>query len=114
MDAIELGKVFIEVRPAQRSDRTLVRSLAVAAMNFLHYVHAGDHLAERCEPHFVELRIVARVDEELRGARVLSGGGESDVAGLVALRDRIVLEIRFAPDIIYRRVAAQSELHHES
>src|SRR5580698_6938946 len=86
MDAIELGKVFIQVRFAKRGNRTLVRGLAVAAMNFLHHVHARDHLAEGSEPHFVELRVVASVDEELRGARIFPSGCESKIPGLVALR----------------------------
>src|SRR5277367_2886945 len=110
-DAIELGEVFIEIRLAQRGDRALVRRLAVAAVNLLHHVHAGNHLAKWREAHFIQLRVVSGVDEKLRGARVLARGRKSDVAGLVALCDGIVLEIRFAPHIVYRRVSAQSELH---
>src|SRR5271168_1470784 len=93
MDPIELRKVFVEVRLAQRGDRTLIRSLAVAAVNFLHHVHAGNHLAEGGKAHLVELGVVPGVDEKLRGACVLARRGKGNVARLVALRDGIVLKI---------------------
>src|ERR1700734_4344543 len=97
MDAIELRKVLVQVRLTQRSDRSLVRPLAVPAGNFLYHVHARNHLAERGKAHFVELRVVPGVDEKLRSARIFSGGSKGDVAGFIALRNGIVLESRFAP-----------------
>src|SRR5580658_2092751 len=113
-DSVELREILVEVSLPQRGDGTLVGGFTVAAVNFLHYLHAGGNLAKRREAHLVELRVISCVDEQLRGARIFAGGGEGDETGLIALRDRIVLEIRFAPDVVDGGIGAQAELDYES
>ena len=65
-------------------------------------------LCKRGEAHPVEARVVEVVDEELRRARVWrSRLGKGHVAGLVALDDRIVL------DLMCFRVGVRDAAHCE-
>src|SRR5579883_2352034 len=54
LDGVELGELPVEVRVALRLDETLVRRLAVPAVDLVGDVHAGDDLAERREALPVE------------------------------------------------------------
>src|ERR1019366_1803184 len=103
-DEIELRKIFLEICVSLHAELTLCRaapsalvSLAVAAVQRVHDVHAVADLADRIESRFVERRVVAEVDEQLRRARVWSGGGEGEPSARVALRDGIIGEVQVAP-----------------
>src|SRR5215467_1474216 len=63
----------------------------------------------------IEKRVVDHIDEHLRRPRVRSRVRERDVAALVALLHRIVLEVLRgrAPHLLHRRRPAHAELRHE-
>src|SRR5262245_64195462 len=103
LDEIELVKVLFEIGVALTLNAPLVGSvpvrgaLAIAAIERVHHLHAGDDLAEGRKALAVETGIVAEIDEYLGRARIWSGGGESDRAALVALLHGIVLDVGVAP-----------------
>ena len=73
-----------------------------------HVKRKAQCLCKRGEAHPVEARVVDVVDEELRRARVWrSRLGKGHVAGLVALDDRIVL------DLMRFRVGVRDAAHCE-
>ena len=93
----------------------MLRLLAVAGVNFLHYVPAVGDFAEWSEAHAVETLVVYEIDEELRGARVGAGGGEGQRLRRVrSLSARIVLDGGFVPRGVYLWIGAQAKLHDES
>src|SRR5580704_17179021 len=96
-DVIELRELRLQVRVSLRLNAGLIRLLAVLSVDLFHDVHARGDFAKRGEALTVESRIVLEVDEHLRGAGVGTGGGKGDVAGLVALFDRIVRQVRSSP-----------------
>ena len=61
----------------------------------------------------IETCVIAKIYEQLRGARVWSGGGEGDRAGAIRFLDRIVFEIGAAPGVIYLGMSAEAELNDE-
>src|SRR6185437_12799 len=65
LNAVYVWKVFTEVRITVFSDRALVGPLAIAAVDFLHDVHAGRNLGKRRKTHAIEPRVIAQIDEEL-------------------------------------------------
>ena len=70
-------------------DRALVRALAVAGVELLDDVHAGDHFAERSEALAIEKCVVAEIDEQLRGAGVRTGRGERERARRVGKVEKL-------------------------
>src|SRR5580698_10618025 len=113
-NAVELRDMFLEVRLAERGDAALIGLLAVAAVNLFHHVEAAGDFAERREAHLIELRVVAGVDEKLRGARAGASGGERNRAGFVGLGDGIVGEPLIAPRAGDGGIGVQTELHDEA
>jgi hypothetical protein len=61
----------------------------------------------------VQSCVVAEIYEQLRGARIWSGGGEGDRAGAIRFFDWIVFEIGAAPGVIYLGMSAEAELNDE-
>ena len=121
LDIIEVREIFFQVGVAFHLNATLIRSMtaelrrvAIPAVNFVHHVHSFGHFAERRETLPIETGVVAEVDEQLRGARVWTGGGKSDGAARVAALDGVVWYRRFAPLRGDVRVAVDAELAHEA
>src|SRR5262245_9897486 len=120
LDEIELGKVLFEIGVALTLNAPLVGSvpvrgaLAIAAIERVHHLHAGDDLAEGRKALAVEPGIVAEIDEHLRRARIWSGGGEGDRSALIALFYGIILDVGIAPGAGGDGIAVDAELHHEA
>src|SRR6202034_66560 len=113
-DAVDIRKILVKIRFALAGDRALVRALAVATVELLDDVHAGDHFAERGEALAIEKRIVAEIDEQLRGAGIRASRGEGERARRVALGDFIVLDVRVLPNLVDGRIRAEAELHDKA
>ena len=72
------------------------------------------HLGKRRKVHPVQVCVIREVDEHLRSPRVLPRCRERDVADLVALDHRIVLQSLFLPLRCDRWLAMDAELRHEA
>ena len=112
-DVVEPRKRLCQVGVALRLDQHLIGCFAMLGVDLVDDLHARHDLTERREPVFVEEAVVPEVDEELRRARVRTARGKCDEAALVALRDRVVFQVRVAPDGIELGIAVDAELHHE-
>src|ERR1700722_13315882 len=88
------------------------RPFAVAAVKRFHHGHAERDLAKRREALTIEAVIVLVVDENLGRACVGTAGREGDEALLVALGDRVVLDVRVLPLRLNQRGSVDSKLNH--
>ena len=119
-DVIEVRETLFQVGIAFHLDLALVRSgatwrsFAIFPVDLVNHVHARGHFAEGRETLPVEAGIVAKVDEELRCARVGTGGGKGNRAAGVAALDRVIGNRGVAPFGGYRRIAVNPELAHET
>ncbi len=82
----------VESRSGRDSHRSPSRSDEID-----HRIHALHHFAERSKALRIQRRVVAVIDEELRGASVRTGGGERERAARVAMFYRIVDDARVEP-----------------
>src|SRR5579862_1862246 len=114
LDAVDVGKILIEVRLSKCGNRSLIGFLSVSAVQILHHVHPGSHFPKRSESLRIEKSIAPIVDEQLRRAGIWPSGRKRHVARLVALRHWIILNPCRLPFLAHNRIGAQSELDHET
>ncbi len=104
----------MQVLVALRVDRWLLRALLVLGVDSLHNVHALRDDAKRGEALAIEVRVIAKVDEELRGARVRSSRSIRDGSFGVALHDGIVGDVSVLPLLRDGRVSVDAKLHDKA
>src|SRR5215472_2372793 len=112
LDVVQLGEILIQIGITRTPDLILIRSLAVALVQALHYAHAFDYRAKRREALAVQRLVAAKIDEQLRGARIRASGGECKRSGPVGLQHRVVRKV-LVPLPGHRRIARHAELHDE-
>src|SRR5256712_13095708 len=89
LDVIELGELFVEIRVPFGLDAPLHRPLAALAVDLFRDGHARHGFPRRREALAIQARGALAARCELRGARVRSPRGETDVGRFVARSDRI-------------------------
>src|SRR5438876_4140778 len=118
LDGIELWKILVEIRLAQLGDFVLLRAGALGVLVVQHFDHvhpfAIDNPKGR-EALPVQAGVVLQIDEDLRRPRI----GQArlcvrQVAALVGLYDRLVLNIGLVPRCRNWRIGVDPELHHEA
>src|SRR5436190_6305048 len=119
-DIIEIREILFKVSVAFLLNPALVgppsagESFSILAINLVHNIHALRHFAEGREAHAIEAAVVTVADEELRGPRVRTGGGEADSTARIAGLDRVVGDPRVVPRRGDLRIAVDAELAHEA
>src|SRR5580704_17680576 len=117
---VELGKLARQIcvalglhfgLPGSGSAR---RAIAIPAVKRSNHLHANRDLAEWREAPGIKSLVVVVIDEHLGRACIGTSGREGDESRLVALGDRIVLDVGFPPLRRHLRIAVNSKLHHES
>src|SRR5690348_7164982 len=112
-DSVEFREVLFEIDLSVTLYLTLIWTLPVFAIELIHDVHAIRDLTERRETHTVQAGVIHEIDEDLRGAGVGTASGKGDRAARVALRDRVVLDVRVLPDARNLRIRVDAELYDE-
>jgi len=113
LDDVEFGIFLVQEGFALRLDGALFvgGGVGVSIVELLDDLHAvlidG---GEGSEALLIEKRIVIEADEDLRGARVGTSSGESNVAALVAFQDGIILDGGVEPSSGNRGIGADAEL----
>src|SRR5205809_1554325 len=124
LDVIHLRKLFSQISVSLRLKTLLRRAVtawgafAVTGIKLVHHIHAFRHHAKGCETAAVKVCIVPEVDENLGGTRIRTIGPalhrKGDVSPLIAFFYRIAWNPGIAQHRIDRRIATDTELHHES
>src|SRR5690348_3517280 len=112
-DSVEFREVLFEIDLSVTLYLTLIWTLPVFAIELIHDVHAIRDLTERRETHTVQAGVIHEIDEDLRGAGVGTASGKGNRAARVALRDRVVLDVRVLPDARNLRIRVDAELYDE-
>jgi len=116
LDDVELGIMLIEIGLALGLDGALLAggTVSVSIVELFDDLHAflvdG---GEGSETLGIEEGIVLEADEDLGGAGVGAGHGESDVATLVALLDGIIRDGVTTPSSVDRGIGTDAELDDE-
>src|SRR6266480_1726462 len=118
LDRVQLGPAFVEIGLTQLGDLILFGTSAVSVLVVEHVYHLHSlsiDVAERCKALPVEPRVVAQIDEDLRRAGIWHARFRiRQVAALVGLCDRLILNIGLLPCGRNRRIGADAKLNDEA
>ena len=91
------------------------RALSITAIQLVDNFHSLRDNAKWRKTIAVQRGVIPEVDENLRAARIgCRSLGERNKSPMIALKDAVVLNIRFFPGIGDLGIRAESKLRHES
>src|ERR1700680_1966543 len=113
LDAVQLREALVQVRLPFHGNPALIRPFRISGVNFINDVHPLDNGPKRGEALSIERRVIVQVDKKLSRARIRSRGCEDESTALVALLDRIVLDVGILPDLVEGWAGVQAKLDDE-
>src|SRR5437588_504538 len=112
--AVEIRVAFLEQLSLMSRTHAAARSFAVACVQLVDDAHAFYDLAQRCEAHRVEARLIARVDVNLRRTSVWAGHSKRERPSHVAVLHGIVGEPFVLPNLRNHGIARNAELRESA